>query len=93
LAATFLSRTVGALGVAPLSAPLTQRTAIQGDALLPLVNVAGTDGNLALQDASRGVVYGAATWISQLFLFTGLPRPRSFPAGNSWGIHRISPIR
>lgn len=52
-AATFLSQTGGALGVALLSALLTQRTAFHGDALLPFVNLGVTDGNLPLAEVSR----------------------------------------
>ena len=68
-AATSVSQT----GEAPLSALLTQRTALYGDALLPLVNVAVTDGNPGLRHVSRAV------WSTALlpgfrdrFLVTGL---------------------
>ena len=82
LAATFLSQKGGALLSAPLSALLTQRTAFHGDALLPLVNVAVTDGNLGLRDVSRAV------WSTALllgfrdrFLVTGLARLALIPVG------------
>lgn len=54
-AGKFVSQTRVPLPSAPLSALLTHRTAFCDDALLPLVNVAVTDGNVALQDVSRAV--------------------------------------
>ncbi|MCF8508116.1 MAG: hypothetical protein K9G83_05220 [Hyphomonadaceae bacterium] len=82
MAATFLSQKGGALGVALLSAPLTQQTAIQGDALLPLVNVAVTDGNLGLQDVSR-TVWSTALLLGfhDCFLVTGLAGLALIPVG------------
>ena len=81
-AATFVRQKGVALLSAPLSALLTQRTAFHGDALLPLVNVAVTDGNLALQDVSR-TVWSTALLLGfhDCFLVTGLARLALIPVG------------
>ena len=78
----FVSQTGVALLTAPLSALLTQRTAFHDDALLPLVNVAVTDGNLALQDVSR-TVWSTALLLGfhDCFLVTGLAGLALIPVG------------
>lgn len=85
-AATFLSQTGGALGVALLSALLAQRTAFHGDALTPLVNIAAADGNLALPEASR-TVWSAALLLGfrDCFLVTGLAGLALLPVGLMMG--------
>lgn len=81
-AATFLSQTGGALGVALLSALLTQRTAFHGDALLPFVNFAVTDGSLPINEASSQV-WSAALLLGfrDCFLVTGLAGLSLIPVG------------
>lgn len=72
-AATFLTQTGGALGVAALSALLQNRSAFHADALQPLVNasnaaVVETSAKLAggLTEAGLGAVEAGADVISQL---------------------------
>jgi DHA2 family multidrug resistance protein len=81
-AATFLSQTGGALGVALLSALLGQRTAFHGDALAPLVNFGVMDGNVAIEEASRAV-WSAALMLSfrDCFMVTGLIALLLVPVG------------
>jgi hypothetical protein len=81
-AATFLSQTGGALGVALLSALLGQRTAFHGDALAPLVNIAAAEGNVAEADLSRAL-WSAAQLLGfrDCFLVTGLAGLLLIPLG------------
>jgi hypothetical protein len=52
-AGTVLTQSGGAVGVALLSALLTQRTAFHCQALLPLANTTAAHVNIALPEASR----------------------------------------
>ncbi len=81
-AATFLSQTGGALGVALLSALLTHSTAFHGDVLLPLVNTEVADGDLSIADASRAV-WSTALMLGfrDCFLVTGLAGLALIPVG------------
>ena len=58
LAATFLTQTGGALGVALLSALLQHRSAFHADALQPHVNAANTEAMSALDQLSAGLAEG-----------------------------------
>jgi hypothetical protein len=81
-AATFLSQTGGALGVALLSALLGQRTAFHGDALAPLVNFGAVDGNITVVEASRAA-WSAALMLGfrDCFMVTGLVALLLVPVG------------
>jgi len=85
-AATFLSQTGDALGVAILSALLQQRTAFHADALTPLVNFDVMDVNVAPADASRAV-WSAAQVLGfrDCFLVTGIWGLMLLPVGLAAG--------